>query len=83
MNVNISKEFQEKKFKNRTQSDYERCLTMVWHEKFVESYIFFNLFVLSLIYKDKFVYKKKSHIIKCLKNINMFTLVNPLTSTSG
>ena len=32
---------------------------MVWHEKFVESYIFFNLFVLSLIYKDKFVYKKK------------------------
>ena len=30
---------------------------MVWDEKFVESYISYFL-VLSLIYKDKFVYKK-------------------------
>ena len=30
---------------------------MVWDEKFVESYIFYFL-VLSLIYKDTFVYKK-------------------------
>ena len=30
---------------------------MVWDEKFAESNIFYFL-VLSLIYKDKFVYKK-------------------------
>ena len=35
---------------------------MVIDKKFVESYIFYFL-VLSLIYKDKFVYKKKSHVI--------------------